>query len=143
MFGRPRTVSTRSTPDSRSSSTAIWIRISSGTFTNPFYYGHFRYGQELYEGKHEPVITKQLFGTITERGKPRQKPTNESQPFCELLWCGECHMMITAEVKKGHTYYRCTKKSKTITCHQPYTREEETDAKGFLHSAPVPSLRSE
>ena len=36
-------------------------------------------------------------------------------------------MMITAEVHKGHTYYRCTKKSKVIKCNQLYIREEELD----------------
>lgn len=34
-------------------------------------------------------------------------------------------MGITAEVQKGHTYYRCTKK--TGNCSQPYIREEELD----------------
>ena len=29
--------------------------------TNPFYYGHFRYAKEVYEGKHEPIIAKKLF----------------------------------------------------------------------------------
>lgn len=33
--------------------------------------------------------------------------------------------MITAEIQKGHTYYRCTKKN--IVCKQPYVREEELD----------------
>lgn len=26
--------------------------------SNPFYYGHFRYAGELYEGKHQPIIAK-------------------------------------------------------------------------------------
>ena len=30
--------------------------------------------------------------------------------------------MITAEVQKGHTYYRCSKKG--VVCSQPYIREE-------------------
>ena len=33
--------------------------------------------------------------------------------------------MITAEVQKGHVYYRCTKKG--TNCNQPYIREEELD----------------
>ena len=33
-------------------------------------------------------------------------------------------MMITAEVQRGHTYYRCTKKS-ALRCSQLYVREEE------------------
>ena len=95
---------------------------------NPFYYGHFRYTGEIHEGKHEPIIAKKLFDhvqeVLTQRGKPRKKLKNEPKAFCGLLSCGECGMMITAEVQKGHTYYRCTKKGKT-ECHQPFIREEE------------------
>ncbi len=36
-------------------------------------------------------------------------------------------MAITAEVQKGHTYYRCTKKSKTQKCSQKCTREEDVE----------------
>ena len=37
-------------------------------------------------------------------------------------------MMITAELKKGHIYYRCTKKSKKIKCNEHYTRQESLDS---------------
>jgi len=36
-------------------------------------------------------------------------------------------MAITAEVQKGHTYYRCTKKSKVKKCGQKFIREEELE----------------
>jgi len=39
-----------------------------------------------------------------------------------LLKCGECGCAITSETKKGHNYYRCTKKK--IACSQKYLREE-------------------
>ena len=32
--------------------------------TNPFYYGHFRYLGEVYEGKHTPIISKRLFDDV-------------------------------------------------------------------------------
>ncbi len=28
------------------------------------FYGHFRYRDEVYEGKHEPIITKKLFDDV-------------------------------------------------------------------------------
>ena len=43
-----------------------------------------------------------------------------------LMRCGECGRMITAEVQKGHTYYRCTKR--LTNCKQKYVREEELAA---------------
>ncbi len=96
--------------------------------TNPFYYGQFRYGNEIYDGKHTPLITKELFDkvqrVIERRGHP-QKAEKQPKAFCGLLRCGECGSMITAEIQKGHTYYRCTKKAKSAArCTQPYVREE-------------------
>ncbi|MBI3952609.1 MAG: recombinase family protein, partial [Candidatus Doudnabacteria bacterium] len=96
--------------------------------SNPFYYGHFRYAGEVHEGKHQPVVSKKIFDKVQEvmkqRGKPKTKGKVE-KPFVGLLHCDECGRMITAEIQKGHTYYRCTKKN--IVCSQPYVREEELD----------------
>ena len=102
---------------------------------NPFYYGHFLYKGELYEGRHTPIVDKRLFDKVQkvmlERGHP-QAATTESQVFCGVMKCGECGMAITAEVREKHqkngnthryTYYRCTKKS-AARCSQPYIREE-------------------
>ena len=98
--------------------------------SNPFYYGHFRYSCELHEGKHEPIIAKKLFDKVQEVLKQRSKPQRKGKipkAFTGLFHCGECGMMITAEIQKSHVYYRCTKKSKTKNCNQSYTREEELD----------------
>ena len=93
--------------------------------TNPFYVGLFKYGGEIHEGRHTPIIEKRLFGkvqkVIVDRGHP-QKAGVEPKALCGLLYCAECGCMITAEVQKGHTYYRCTKKKGA--CSQPYAREE-------------------
>ena len=95
--------------------------------SNPFYVGLFRYAGEVHEGKHQPVVSKKIFDKaqeiLKERGRPHHKPKNEPQAFCGLIRCGECGMGITAEIQKGHTYYRCTKKRGN--CSQPYVREEK------------------
>src|SRR3972149_5792648 len=95
--------------------------------SNPFYTGLFRYGGELHEGKHEPIISKKLFDQAQEmlklRGKPDRKAKNEPQSFCGLISCASCGMMITGEykVKKQkngnvheYIYYHCTKKNKSV-----------------------------
>ncbi len=51
----------------------------------------------------------------------------EPKPYTGLLRCSSCGSSITAEVQKGHTYYRCTKKNKAVKCCQPYVREEVLD----------------
>ena len=103
--------------------------------TNPFYYGHFRYGGEVHEGKHKAIIDKQLFdrvqAVIAKRCHP-QKGVTAPQVFCGLMTCSMCNMVITAEKKVKHqkngnvheyVYYRCTRKSKTIKCTEPAVTE--------------------
>ena len=105
--------------------------------TNSFYYGHFRYAGEMYEGKHTPIIAKELFDRVQKvlalRGKV-QKPTKQPQAFCGLLKCGECGCAITCEEKfkyqkngnvHRYVYYRCTKKRGP--CAGEYIREETLD----------------
>jgi len=107
---------------------------------NPFYVGLFKYAKEIYEGKHQPIVSKKTFDRVQQvlkdRGKPRSQPTNNPRAFCGLLRCGYCGMGITGEVrikqqKNGnihrYIYYRCTKKSQTIKCPEIYVREEILD----------------
>jgi site-specific DNA recombinase len=97
---------------------------------NPIYYGHFEYAGELYEGKHQPIISKALFDkvqAVLEKRTHRFPVERVPKVFTGLLRCGECGRAITAEIQKGHTYYRCTKKSKLAKCSQPFIREEELD----------------
>ena len=102
--------------------------------SNPFYYGHFRYAGEIYEGKHESLITKKLFDKVQQVMKHRgwqDRQENNPRPLCGLLKCGECGCSITAESKTKkqkngnihhYTYYHCTKKRGL--CSQPCIREE-------------------
>ena len=101
--------------------------------SNPIYYGHFRFGGEVHEGKHETIISKKLFDAADVvlnrrwRNSPSQQQTAQ-KAYLGLLRCAECGSGITAEIQKGHTYYRCTKKNKARRCTQPYVREEALDA---------------
>jgi len=101
------------------------ISVIQHTLSNPFYYGVFKYNGEMYQGKHEPMVTKKLFdkcqNVLADRSRPK-KPNQKEYPFRNLLKCGECGCAITSETQKGHNYYRCTKKK--IPCSQKYIREE-------------------
>ncbi|MEI7720060.1 MAG: recombinase family protein [bacterium] len=103
---------------------------------NPFYYGHFRYANELYEGTHTPLISKSLFDKVSVvlhgRGR-RLAIKTDPAPYCGLLRCGSCNMAITAEVREKHqlngnvhhyTYYRCTRKNKSVKCTEVPVRSE-------------------
>ena len=103
---------------------------------NPFYYGHFRYAGELYDGNHSPLISKSLYdkANVVLRGRGRTLAVKtEPAPLCGLLRCGFCDMAITAEVKEKHqkngnvhhyTYYRCTRKNKAVKCKEAPMRSE-------------------
>ena len=106
--------------------------------TDPFYYGHFSYGGEIWKGNHTPIISKALFDKAQDALKIRgrgQKAKKDPQVFCGLLHCANCGCFITAEEitkyqKNGnvhhYVYYRCTKKRGS--CSQLYIREEALNA---------------
>lgn len=100
--------------------------------TNPFYYGYFAYpaGAPLYKGKHEPIVSKELFDIVRGRMAtivPIDKPAWGSKkfPFKHLFYCGSCGSRLTVEEhykkrkdggKNRHVYYRCTKSTKDPDC---------------------------
>lgn len=94
---------------------------------NPFYYGYFRRNGELIEGKHKPLISKEIWDEVQERLSGRSnfalKPRTLVYEYRGFLRCAECGCMITAQKAKGVPYYRCTKAR--VKCSQPYIQEKE------------------
>jgi site-specific DNA recombinase len=96
--------------------------------TNPVYYGWFRWKEQIHKGIHPPIISKNLFDKVEKILFPRKHTKRDNKRdflFRNFMTCGECGLKITAEVKKGHTYYRCTKSRGTDKCAQKYLREED------------------
>ncbi|MDE2030837.1 MAG: recombinase family protein [Patescibacteria group bacterium] len=92
---------------------------------NPIFTGMMRYNGEIYEGKHEPIISKKLFDSVAEVMSRKSKPHSKGlKPYIYrgFFRCGECGCFITTETQKGHNYLRCTKRKNP--CTQPYVREE-------------------
>ncbi len=103
---------------------------------NPFYYGIFEYPKKsgnFYQGKHEPLITKELFDLAQTQVK-RNVSYAESKEFAftKLMFCGLCGSGITATEKFKHqqngnvhryVYYGCTK-SKDKDCKSGYIEEK-------------------
>ena len=95
---------------------------------NPIYYGLMRFKGELYEGKHEPLITKALFDKCQEVMARKSKPkSGKKKPYAYrgLFQCATCGCFITTETQKGHNYLRCTKRKGP--CSERYIREEEAE----------------
>ena len=76
---------------------ATWYRI----LTDPFYYGLIIHTQGTVMGTHEPMMTKSQFDELQMRlcrfGKVRR--SNLEFPYKEVLRCGECGGVITAQDK--------------------------------------------
>ncbi len=104
---------------------------------NPFYYGVFEKplkSGNWYQGKHEPLITQELF----EKAKAQLKRDNIQREnkefaFTKLFTCGYCGSGISAEekwkqLKNGtdarYIYYSCSR-ARDRNCKNKYIREEE------------------
>jgi hypothetical protein len=93
---------------------------------NHFYTGSFQWNGMLYQGKHAPLISQNLFDRVQAVLGDRRKPKYRTHSFAfgGLLLCGKCGCMVTAEIKKGrYTYYHCTQSQKR--CDELYYREED------------------
>ena len=104
---------------------------------NHFYYGVFEYPKKSgnwYTGKHEPIITKELFDAVQNQVKS-QFIRSESKEFAftKLMTCGLCGSGITADEKfkkqkngnvHRHVYYGCTK-VRDRYCKCGYINEED------------------
>ena len=104
---------------------------------NDFYYGSFEYPRKSglwYKGKHEPLITKELFDLVQQQVKSHVIRVQDKEfAFTKIMECGLCGSGITADEKfkkqkngnvHRYVYYGCTKK-KDHSCKCGYIREEE------------------
>jgi site-specific DNA recombinase len=104
---------------------------------NSFYYGVFEYplkSGNYYNGKHEPLITKELFDMVQSQIKSQVMPSETKEfAFTKLMTCGLCGSGITAQDKfktqkngnvHHYIYYGCTK-VRDKHCKCGYIPEEE------------------
>jgi site-specific DNA recombinase len=106
-------------------------------FTNVFYAGLFEYSGQLYQGKHEPMVSLEEYDKVQillgREGKRR--PDRHQYAYNGIPKCGECGGFISATFKekvlkstnehKIYTLYYCTNKKQ---CPQAYTNAELIDA---------------
>ena len=102
---------------------------------NHFYYGTYEYPKESgnwYRGKHEPLITKELFDQVQEQmTRSVIRTENKEFAFTKLMICGLCGSGITPDEKfkkqkdgsvHRHVYYGCNG-SKDRDCKGGYINE--------------------
>lgn len=104
---------------------------------NPFYYGRFEYplgSGNWYEGKHKPLITKEIFEFVQKKlvSFPKSPWGGKIIAFKGLFKCGSCGSNIIGEEKwrkrkwgnpVKHIYYHCARQLNR--CPEPYISEEK------------------
>ena len=105
---------------------------------NTFYYGDFEFPVgtgNWYKGKHEPVITKELYDAVQEKMTSERVVRSEGKEFAftKLITCGLCGSGISADEKfkklkdgtvNRYVYYGCTK-FRDKFCKCGYIREDQ------------------
>lgn len=97
--------------------------------SDPFYYGKFVWKGQEHMGKHEPIISRDLFDQV------KAKMTRPSAPYhrkhqLELkgkMFCGSCHKTITWEFQKGHRYGVCKQCKAQLGVDKKYVRQEDIE----------------
>jgi len=100
---------------------------------NRIYTGEFEWRGKVYEGKYEPLISKDLWNFVQDilngRYIARHPQTGggvREFAYTGLLTCGHCGCAMTAEIKKEkYIYYHCT--GYRGKCPEKWVREERLE----------------
>lgn len=95
----------------------------------PFYYGKFVWNGKEYDGKHEPIITRDLFNQV------KKKLTRLSAPYHRThdkelrgkIFCGNCTRTVTWELQKGQWYGACKNCKSQLATNKKYIRQEAVE----------------
>lgn len=95
-----------------------------------FYIGLMDRQGKLYQGKHEPLVSRATFDRVQEVLHGRLRPCMQKHFYSArgFLKCALCGCMITASTAKGRKYYYCTNGKGNCEAHKKYLTEEKADA---------------
>ncbi len=96
---------------------------------NTIYYGPFKWGDKIYQGRQKPIITKDLYERANQALSRFHRPhlTKKNYPFSNLLHCQKCGCSIVGNPAKGkYMYYRCSG-AKGNHSRGEYIRDYELD----------------
>ena len=99
---------------------------------NRLYMGEFVWNGRVYQGSHQPLVTRELWERVQDildgRNASKHRRVKHDFAFSGLIACGHCGCSVVGEIKKQrYVYSHCTGyKGK---CHEPYVREEVREEK--------------
>jgi site-specific DNA recombinase len=101
---------------------------------NRLYTGQFQWDGKLFQGKHQPLISVELWervqGVLDGRNASKAKRGKHDFAFSGLIACAKCGCSVVGEVKKQrYVYYHCTGyadkcRGSPASCRRKYVREE-------------------
>ena len=89
--------------------------------TDPVYLGKIRYKDEVFNGKHEPIVDSELFESVQQILADNRQTNGNYRDQRQhvfllqgLIRCGRCGSFMTPKTSTGrggkkHFYYQCTK----------------------------------
>jgi site-specific DNA recombinase len=106
---------------------------------NRLYTGQFEWNGKLFQGRHQPLISEELWervqGVLDGRNVSKAKRGKHDFAFSGLIACAKCGCSVVGEIKKErYVYYHCTGYSdkclgSPISCRRHYVREEVLEQK--------------
>jgi len=98
--------------------------------TDPVYRGDIRRCGVIYKGKHDPIVSRELFQRVQDvlSGKNRSKKHTHSFLYRGYMECAVCGCKLTA-TKKGekYSYYYCTNGKGLCKQHKDYMGESHIE----------------
>ncbi len=75
--------------------------------STPTAYGECYWLEQLHQGSHEPLISRDLYERVQQVFAAANHPrhTKKQHAFAGLVTCGPCGCAFTAEIKKGQYVY--------------------------------------
>ena len=101
--------------------------------SDPFYYGKIRWKGVVYAGKHDPLISKDLFDVVHNKltRKTNAQYKKHLPVFKAKIKCEDCRGTITWEIQKNKWYGHCGH-YRNINCTQKtYVRQERVEEQLF------------
>jgi site-specific DNA recombinase len=118
----------------RKSGSKVPMSAVHSVLRNRLYTGQFEWNGKLIQGKHEPLVSVELWervqGVLNGRFAKKHRRMTHDFAFSGLIACAKCGCSVVGEIKKQrYVYYHCTGYADKCqgnpgSCRRKYVREE-------------------
>jgi len=110
--------------------------------SNPYYIGTIQFNGKEYPGAQQHLITKDLFDQVQYKshyGRPK-KFVKHNAPLKGMIFCQNCHTVVTWQLQKGKYYGACRRSSEVCKMTKLLRHDEvERKVSGLLNNLVCPS----